>query len=143
VKLCSSASGGRTVRVEVSSAIGAEVDGMREPGGTCRCTEPAKASWASRELQVPQGATKDDDASNSADPAYPEIAESEQGYPRHGNRDADNDYRQRAAGAAFEVGTDGLSHDPQCYRLAPWVAECVGGTPWAGEHGSLNRVYGR
>ena len=74
-----------------------------------------EASWTSGEFQIAQSAEDDDDTKSSAEPAYIEIAESEQGYSRRRRSNSDNRYRQRTAGTALEVITDCLSHRLQCY----------------------------
>ena len=74
-----------------------------------------EASWTSGEFQIAQAAEHDDDTDSSADPAYMEMAESEQGYSRRGNSNADNHYRKRAAGTVLEVIANRLSHGLQCY----------------------------
>src|SRR6516164_1083344 len=102
----------RTLRVEVSPAIGTEVDGMREPCRTRRGTELRETSGAFREVQVPQSDAGNNDCHYPNDPTREDIAECEQSHRNHRNGDGDSAQLQCAAGAALEVSADRLSHTP-------------------------------
>ena len=102
----------RTLRVEVSPAIGTEVDGMREPCRTRRGTELGQTSRAFREVQVPQSDAGNNDCHYPNDPTREDIAECEQSHRNHRNGDGDSAHLQCAAGAALEVSADRLSHTP-------------------------------
>jgi len=118
--------GGRHLRarcVEVSSAVGTEVDGMPELGGSCSGTEPAKAPGALSAFQIPEAAAQDHDSNNSADCTSEDIADRDRHYRNYRNGSPDGAHPQCTAPAVLEIGTDCfrrgpcLIHGPQCYAL--------------------------
>lgn len=64
---------------------------------------------------MPQAAAQDDDSNNSADFTSQDIAQCEQRYRNGRNGKPDSAQLQCTARTALEVGTDGLSHAPECY----------------------------
>jgi len=118
----------RALRVEARPTIGTEVDGMPELGGSCPCTEPAKAPWALSAFQIPQPAGQDSDSNNSADCTSEDIADGDRHYRNYRNGSPDGAHPQCTAPAVLEIGADCfrrgpcLIHGPQCYPLAFQVA---------------------